>query len=73
MTVVVPAVIPVNTPEASIVPTAVLLLLRVPPLTELESAEVRPVQRLVDPEIVPAVGAGFTVTGVSLIHPVERE
>ena len=65
--------IPVNTPEASMVPTAVLLLLHVPPLTELESVEVRPVHKLVDPEIVPAVGAGFTVTGVNLMHPVERE
>jgi hypothetical protein len=63
---------PPKTPEvASIVPTAVLLLVQVPPETELESVEVSPVHRLVEPEIVPAVGAGFTVTGVSLRQPVE--
>ena len=63
--------IPVNTPDASMVPTAVLLLLHVPPLTLLDSADVRPVQRLVEPEMVPAAGAGLTVTGVSRRQPVE--
>jgi hypothetical protein len=53
------------------VATAVLLLLHVPPETVLVRATVRPVHTLVEPEIVPAVGAALIVTGVILIHPVE--
>lgn len=70
--VVVPAATPVTTPEVFTVATAVLLLLHVPPDTVLVRATVRPVHTLVEPEIVPAVGAGLIVTGVILIHPVER-
>lgn len=68
--VVVPAVMPVTTPDASIEPTAGALLLQVPPLTVLVRVTVRPVHTLVEPDMVPAVGEGFTVTGVSLMQPV---
>lgn len=67
----VPAAIPVSTPDASIVATAVLLLLHVPPLTLDDSVDVSPVQRLVEPDMVPAEGAGLTVAGVILRQPVE--
>jgi hypothetical protein len=68
--IVVPAVTPVTIPAASIVATAGVPLDHVPPETVLESVTVRPVHTLVEPEIVPAVGAALIVTGVIMVHPV---
>ncbi len=59
--VAVPATMPVTTPDALIVATDVLDEAHVPPLTVLDSVDVRPVHIDVVPDIVPALGAGFTV------------
>lgn len=53
-TVVVPAVRPANTPDvALIVPTDVVLLLQVPPVTEFDNDKVLPAQT----EVPPVMGA----------------
>ena len=60
--IVVPVEIPVIIPlELPIVPTAVLLLLHVPPDIELANVIVLLVQTLPGPLIAPAFGSGFTV------------
>lgn len=65
-----PAVTPVTIPEASTVATRVLVLLHTPPVTEPVTVMVLPAHTAVGPDIVPAVGNGFTVITVVLIHPV---
>jgi hypothetical protein len=61
--VAVPAEIPVTRPEVLlIVATEVAELLQVPPLTEELKVEFPLTQRVVPPEIVPALGAAVTVT-----------
>jgi len=67
--VAVPAPAPVAVPvDEPIVATPVLLLLQVPPLTELVSVELPPTQT----DIVPPIDAGelFTVITVDVKHPV---
>ena len=63
--VVVPAVRPVTTPVALIVATAGAVLLHVPPVVPVGSLNVIVVagQRDKVPDIVPATGVRFTVTG----------
>jgi hypothetical protein len=60
--VVVPAVIPVTTPVALTVPTAVLLLLQTPPPVASVSAVVRGAHTTAVPVIIP--GGLITVTAV---------
>ena len=61
--VVVPAEIPVTTPLEETVPTAVLVLVHVPPPVPLAvSVVVAPTHTVAVPLIVPGVANGFTVT-----------
>ncbi len=60
--VTVPAVTPLTTPEAFMVAIAVLLLVHVPPATASDKVTVAPVHSVEVPVIVPALGAGLTVT-----------
>ena len=63
VTVAVPAATPETTPEAFMVATAVLLLDQLPPVNPLEiRGVVIPTQKLVVPEIVPALGRGVVLT-----------
>jgi len=67
--VAVPAPTPVAVPvDEPIVATPLLLLLQVPPLTELVRVELLPTQA----DIVPPIAAGdvFTETVVVVVHPV---
>ena len=66
--VAVPADTPETTPEPFTVATLVLLLLHVPPESPLEvSVAVVPVDRVLVPEIVPALGNAFIVTVVEVL------
>ena len=65
--VAVPAATPVTKPEPVTLATAGLLLLHVPPLTELLSVIVAPAHTVPDPLIVPAVALPFTVTVAVLL------
>ena len=67
--VVVPAVSPFTTPDASTVPTAVVLLLHVPPAVALSRSVVLPVHTVAAP--VMAAGSGLTVTTAVAAHPVD--
>lgn len=51
-------------PVAFTVAIEALLLVQVPPLTVEDKAEVKPEQKVVVPETVPAVGVALTVTVV---------
>lgn len=65
----VPAATPVNTPLVEpIVPTAILLLLQLPPVIPSINVIVLPEHTVVGPVIGP--GAGFTVTVVVTKQPV---
>jgi hypothetical protein len=65
--VAVPNETPVSTPDTEpMVATAVLLLLHLPPETELPNVEEPPIQTDVSPVI--AVGRGVTVTKVETIY-----
>jgi hypothetical protein len=68
---VVPALRPVTTPAADMVPTAGVLLLHVPPVVVLASVVVPFTQMLVMP--VMTAGSGFTVIVTLLTQPVGRE
>ena len=69
---VVPTVRPVTTPiVVTTVPTAVLLLLHVPPELVLASVVVRPVHTVAEPII--AGGSGATVTTTVRLQPVANE
>jgi hypothetical protein len=66
--VAVPADTPETTPEPFTIATLVLLLLHVPPESPLEvSVAVVPVDRVLVPEIVPALGNAFIVTVVEVL------
>ena len=59
-----PLATPVTTPVVGFtVATAVLLLLQVPPVPVVVKVLVAPVHIAVTPPIVPALGAGVTVSG----------
>ena len=61
--VVVPAAIPVTTPPDETVPTAVLVLVNVPPPVPLAvSVVVAPTHTVAVPLMVPGVANGLTVT-----------
>lgn len=69
--VAVPGSTPVTTPvvpSTEAMPGA--LLLHTPPVTVLDSEMVRPVHTLVDPLMVPAVGAAFIVAILVVKQPV---
>jgi hypothetical protein len=73
--VVVPAVMPHNTPVVEpIVPTEVVLLLHVPPGTELLSVVQLPTHAVGPPVIAPGIGQNLTVhvCDVKLGPPTER-
>ena len=70
MIVAVPALTPVTKPELLFtVATPVLLLLHVPPGVPvvLDNCVVLPLQTVVVPVIVPAIGAAFTVTTAAVV------
>lgn len=68
---VVPLLIPASMPVAEpMVPTAILLLLHVPPAVASESVVAVPAQIEVRP--VMAVGDGATVNETSAVHPVPK-
>ena len=56
-----PAAIPVTIPVALTVAFVTSLLLQVPPLTDAVRVDEVPMHTVVEPLIVPALGAGFTV------------
>ena len=60
--VVVPEVIPFTTPEVPTVATTVLVLLHTPPVAVSVNAVDEPAHTVAVPVIVPAPGAGLTVT-----------
>jgi hypothetical protein len=60
--VVVPAAIPVTTPEAEILATAGALLVHIPPIAGSVIVIVVLVQTVLAPVMVPAFGKGLTVT-----------
>jgi hypothetical protein len=64
----VPVVSALNKPAVEIVPTAVLLLLQVPPEVASVNEDVLPWQTAVVPPIT--AGKGFTVTGFTAKQPV---
>ncbi len=66
----VPAAMPVTTPPALIVATAVLDDDQVPPAVASAKVVVRPTQTLIEPVMAATTGSGFTVT-VSLIVAVQ--
>ena len=68
MIVTVPAEIPVTTPALSIVATALLELLHVPPLVALDNVVVDPSHTDVVPVIDPRTGRAFTVTVVVTVE-----
>ena len=61
-TVVVPEVMPLTTPEAFTVATAVFVLLQTPPVVASVNAVEEPAHAVVVPLIVPAPGKALTVT-----------
>ena len=66
--ITVPAATPPTTPVVLFtVAIAALLLLQVPPLTELVSAVLEPIQTVDEPLIVPAVAAEVIVTATVAI------
>lgn len=64
----VPLAIPATTPAVFTVPSAVLLLLQVPPVVASVSVVVDPAHTLLVPAI--AAGVALTVTGVLIKQPV---
>jgi hypothetical protein len=58
-----PAVTPVTTPVALTVATAAVPLVQVPPLVASAKVVFAPTHTVRPPVMVPALGAGFTVTG----------
>ena len=65
----VPEEIPVTTPVAVTVATPVAPELQIPPVAMSLSGIVEPVHTVDAPAIVPAFGAGLTVTTVFTLHP----
>ena len=68
MIVATPAVTPVTIPVDPTVAIDILLLLHVPPVVISDNVIVLPGQTCVRPVI--DAGAGFTVIGVTTLHPV---
>jgi hypothetical protein len=66
-----PAAMPVTTPEADTVPSALMLLLQFPPGVTSVSVVVEPTHTEVVPVI--ATGVWFTVTTAVAIQPVPNE
>ena len=62
--VVVPEVRPLTTPEVPTVATMVLVLLHAPPVAASANAVDKPAHTVAVPVIVPAPGAGLTVTTI---------
>lgn len=59
---VVPAIIPVTTPEVFTVAILVAVLLQLPPVAGSVKFILAPAQTVCGPVITPATGSGFTVT-----------
>ena len=68
MIVTVPALTPVTTPPLSIVATALLELLQLPPFVALDKVVVDPAHTAVVPLIAPSTGNALTVTVVVTVE-----